>query len=1080
MGLPFLAIALAMNQQRAPQPIQPIPTNLPDWENPLVVGINKLPPRATSYPFASPEQALVGDRTASPFFKSLNGEWRFRWVGCPGDAPADFFTLDFDSSAWATLPVPSCVETEGWGIPIYSNVRYPHPANPPFIPHEYNPVSSYLTEFEVPAGWQGRRTLLRFQGVYSAFYVWVNGQRVGYSEDSKGPAEFDITSALRPGQNRLAVQVYRWCDGSYLEDQDMFRFSGIFRDVSLLSIPQVAIWDAAIHADFEPKTGKGTLVVRPKVTLPDGQHLGTTVTAKLYDAAGTLVGEADAQGHTDPAITLDVAKASAWSAEIPNLYRLILTVSAASGELTDIRSFPVGFRRIEWTGGVFKVNGQPVKIKGVNRHEHDPDTGRTVTRQRMLQDVLLMKRLNINAVRCSHYMNDEYWYELCDRYGLYVIDEANIESHGMGYDWDKSLGNQPIWETAHLDRTARMVQCHKNHPSIVMWSLGNEAGPGCNFEKTSAYVHATDPSRPVHYERYNEVADVDSVMYPDVQYVVNQGKGPSNKPFFVCEYAHAMGNACGNLFEYVEAFYSGARNMGGCIWDFVDQGLRKGMDAPLPTPSGWRVPVDLNAGLASQAAVPQPWERPWFYAYGGDFDDKPNDGPFCGNGIVLPDRQMTPKAWEVRKCYQNVKVEPVRLETDKIVLNVENRHAFVDLSHYDMHWSFTDDGVVIDRGARQLACAPLESRPMEVALPKKPIPPGAKRYLRVSWHLRGETTWAPSGFEVAWDQMEVGSASPRIAPAAGNVQVHRQDGLLVVDGSFGKVGFDLKTGLMVSVKFDGDEVLTSPAKLNVFRAFTDNDVWFQRAFWESGLGDMRQRLVRMRDEAIPHGHRVSTEFECLGFKGHGFRYTVHTSVLATGEIVVDQILDPVGTLPPLPRLGVTFHVAGKFQTVAWLGRGPFESYSDRRQAADYGRFTRRVDEQFQEYLRPQENGSHTDTEWFALLDQRGKGLMVQGARSFSAQRFTPQQLDQARHENGEPRRFVPLVPRQDIVVNADVEQMGLGGASCGPGPLAPYICRPRRVQWRLAMRPYSPESERLASAVAEMPKVARGDGGIFS
>jgi beta-galactosidase len=646
-----LLVLIAMSQQtHAPQPMQKLPADLPDWENPLVVGINKLPPRATSYPFATVEQALTCDRSKSPCFVLLNGEWEFHWVGKPEDRPMEFWKVEGRGSkaqakssldprpssltGWTTIPVPSCVELQGFGIPIYTNVRYPHETNPPFINHGYNPVSSYRRWFELPSGWETRRTVLRFQGVYSAFYVWINGEKVGYSEDSKGPAEFDVSKFVKPGKNLIAVEVYRWCDGSYLEDQDMFRYSGIFRDVSLVSMPLIAIEDATITTTLNPppqvaRLGEGgrgersgtlardsILTVRVKVRNDGPRELHIqALDLQLFDSEGTRVPmhQPFGDGFRDdasPTQSVDgptlkpgeqgtvsmrvlVKNAKLWSAEKPNLYTATVYVTNDVQIIQDVRSFRVGFRNIEWRDGVFKVNGVPVKLKGANRHEHDPDTGRTVTRERMLQDILIMKRFNINAVRCSHYMNDEHWYELCDEYGLYVIDEANIESHGMGYDWDKTLGNQPIWEKAHLDRTERMVQCHKNHPSIVMWSLGNEAGPGVNFEKTAAYIHKADPTRPVHYERYNEVADVDSVMYPDVDYVEAQGKVKSKKPFFLCEYAHAMGNACGNLKEYVDAFYSSPRNMGGCIWDFVDQGLRKVIDEPMPVPLSKRVPIDL-------------------------------------------------------------------------------------------------------------------------------------------------------------------------------------------------------------------------------------------------------------------------------------------------------------------------------------------------------------------------------------------------------------------------------------------------------------------------------------------------------
>jgi len=1052
-------LVLTMAQTPSPQPTQKLPDNLPDWENPLVVGINKLPPRTTSYPFATVDQAVSGDRAKSPYFKLLNGDWKFHWVGKPADRPVDFYEPKFRDADWATIPVPSCWEMQGYGIPIYSNVRYPHGANPPFIPHDYNPVGSYRHEFEIPSGWDGRRTILRFQGVYSAFYVWVNGQKIGYSEDSKGPAEFDITPALQPGQNLLAVEVYRWCDGSYLEDQDMFRYGGIFRDVSLVSMPAAGFSDVRVAPSYDPKSGEGT--VRVETDLP--RQVRGQVQLQLRDAANKVVHE-EFHAASDGPFQFTLSEAKPWSAEKPNLYRLVVLFNDTDGKTQDIRSFPVGFRTVSWDGGVFKVNGQPVKIKGVNRHEHDPDTGRTVSRERMLQDILIMKRFNINTVRCSHYMNDEYWYELCDRYGLYVVDEANIESHGMGYDWNKTLGNQPIWEVAHLDRTRRMVQCHRNHPSIIMWSLGNEAGPGVNFRKTSALIKQFDQSRPVHYERYNEVADVDSVMYPGVDYVVSQGKSTSKKPFFVCEYAHAMGNAVGNLHEYVEAYYSSDRNMGGCIWDFVDQGLRKPLGDNLPTPAAWHVPID-----GKPAKV---WERPWFYAFGGDFDDKPNDGPFCGNGIILPDRQITAKTWEVKKTYQNAVTKLISARE----IEVTNRFSFTNLSEFEATWELQEDGTSIGGGKLDIDIAPLKSGRVEIPFPKFSPKPGAEYFLRVSFKLKEDTIWANKGHEVAWDQFLLPFTAAAVATPIG--EAPKMEATTITGKNF-RVAFDPVSGEIASYRVGTKELITDGFKLNVFRAFTDNDVWFQKAFWDSGLGGMTHRKRRLLFEQLPNAVRVTTTIEARGFKGTGFDHQMIYTILGDGAVVVDNVIEPVGDLPSLPRIGLIGHVAGDLNNLEWLGRGPGESYPDRKQSTDVGRFSGKVDDQFEEYLRWQENGNKEDTRWLALTDAMGEGLLIQaaGPLSFSTHRFTPQQIDDSRHENGEARKFVPLVPRDDIVVTLDFKQMGLGGASCGPGPLGQYLCNPQRVQWRIVLRPYRKGSEREVSPVAPMPSVTRGEDG---
>lgn len=1061
-----------MSQTPDPQPRQILPDNLLDWENPELFGINKLPPRATSYPFADVGPALTLDRTRSPYFKLLNGNWKFHWVGKPDDRPLNFFETGFRDADWATIPVPSCVELQGYGIPIYSNVKYPHPANPPFIDHAYNPVSSYRHAFEISKEWLERRTILRFQGVYSAFYVWINGQRVGFSKDSKGPAEFDISPFLREGSNIIAVEVYRWCDGSYLEDQDMFRFSGIFRDVSLVSMPLTGIEDVAITTEFEAPPlrlreggwGEGNAWVKAAVRTHGSDSYVAEMS--LFDADGTLIGTTSGEGE----LRVPVQNPRLWSAEHPNLYTATVSLRAPGtqgvpGEVMDVRSFRVGFRQVEWKDGVFMVNGRPVKIKGVNRHEHDPDTGRTITRARMEEDARLMKQFNINAVRCSHYMNDEHWYDVCDRYGLYVIDEANIESHGMGYDWDKTLGNQPIWEKAHLDRTERLVQCHKNHASIIMWSLGNEAGPGCNFAATAAYIHDADPTRPVHYERYSEVCDVDSVMYPTVDYVYEQGRIDTKKPFFVCEYAHAMGNAVGNLKEYWEAFESSPRNMGGCIWDFVDQGLRVPLPGSPHEACGEKI-AECGGG------IPKPWERDWYYAYGGDFDDQPNDGPFSGDGIVMPDRQIMPKTWEVKKIYQNVGLVKAEWHNDNAEVNgtnlsVQNNFPFTNLSEFIVRWTIEEDGTEIRSGVASWDVPALSTAKCALEWGSIMPKPGAEYLLRVSFHLHADTVWGESGHEVAWQQFPLTIAAP-LTPARREGAVHLQEDACCfhVSGAEFSAAVDRATGALCSLKYGGEDRLIEGLRLNVFRAFVDNDNWIQRDFWASGLSRMAHRAVSIAAHAEHGGAKITARIDCRGFKGTGFWHTVTYNFLADGTVVMDNHIEPVGDLPVLPRIGLIGHFADDLDTFTWYGRGPLDSYPDRKEAMDVGRYAARTADLYQEYLRPQENGNREDVRWATLTNARGEGLWFGSDSKFSAnaQRFTPEEIDASRNENGEPRKLIPLIPRGDVVLTLDVAQLGLGGASCGPRPLAEYLIPAGPRTWRVILRPYAPGEERFALA----------------
>ncbi len=809
------------------------PGAVPEWENPQINGVNKEPAHGLRWPYADADAARKGGPEASPFYRLLNGEWQFHWVGKPADRPIDFHKPDFDARGWRTIPVPSCWEMQGYGIPIYTNVRYPFPADPPHIPHEYNPVGSYRTEFELPAEWSQRETFIVFGGVYSAFYLWVNGQFVGYSEDSKDPAEFNLTSVVKPGKNLLAVEVYRWCDGSYLEDQDMFRYSGIFRDVYVYSTPRTRVRDVFLRCDLADDAPDATLQATVKLHLAAGEPpKDWIVQVELFDADGRPV------PLTPPAlarpvrpapgeeVTVDlssrVAHPRRWSAEGPYLYRAVVSLKDAEGIVTQVEGFSFGFRKVEIKDGRFLVNGVAVKLKGVNRHEHDPDHGRALPYVRMLQDIELMKRHNINAVRCSHYPNAAAWYDLCDAYGLYVIDEANVESHGMGYTLEKSLGNHPLWEQAHLDRTVRMVETHKNHPCVVMWSLGNEAGPGVNFVATSRAVKALDTTRPVHYERFNEVADVDSTMYPSVEDLAAVGKAPSSKPFFVCEYAHAMGNAVGNLQEYWDVFDAFPRLMGGCIWDWVDQGLRKTTDEE-----------------------PGPDSRPrWYYAYGGDFDDQPDDGPFCCNGLVLPDRQVTAKLLEVKKVYQYIAIGAEDSAAGRV--RVENRYAFTNLNRFDVRWSLTEDGHVVQQGALPpVDLAPGASTSLQLPLEPPTLKPGAEYFLRVGFHLRIDERWAARGHEVAWEQMPVPYAVPPAAlPDVGRmpaVKLEETPDDVTVSGAAFRIRFDKHTGTLASLRYGENEMLaqqpgtiTGPL-LNVFRAFTDNDGWLRAPFYDTGM-----------------------------------------------------------------------------------------------------------------------------------------------------------------------------------------------------------------------------------------------------
>lgn len=1059
----------------------------PDWEDPAVVGRNKEKPRATSFPFPDVHSALTTPRDRSPYVLSLNGDWRFHWVGKPDDRPRGFERDDYDVSRWGAIPVPSCWEIHGYGIPIYTNIRYPFPADPPRIDHAYNPVGSYRTSFRVPDLWKGRAVFIRFGGVYSAFYVWLNGRMVGYSEDSKDPAEFHLTPCLREGMNTLAVEVYRWSDGSYLEDQDMFRFSGIFRDVSLFSTPLVHLRDVFVRTDFDARLENARLSATCTVRNFLGEHSRPqNIDIQIYDARRRPVrvrpvtnGRAGDPGddfsiatpaippgeERDVRLEVQLDRPDKWSAEEPNLYTALFVLRDA-GQVLEVRSFDVGFRKIEWRKDGFFVNGARVMLKGANRHEHDPDTGRTISVERMIQDITLMKRHNLNTVRCSHYPNDARWYDLCDRFGLYVVDEANIESHGMGYSLEHSLGNNPAWRMAHLDRTERMVHSQKNHPCVVMWSLGNEAGPGVNFEAAAALVRSLDPARPVHYERYNQVADIDSTMYPSVEDLDRIGRQKADKPFFVCEYAHAMGNAVGNLREYWEVFERHPRLIGGCIWDWVDQGLRKYTDEE-PAADG---------------------KRRWFWAYGGDFDDHPNDGPFCCNGLVLPDRTVTPKLLEVKKVYQYVTFERVDLPNGRI--RVRNKYALNNLSAFAGRWQLTEDGRAIQEGTFDPPqVLPTQEAEIALRVGKPKLRAGAEYFLRVSLHLREPTPWADRGHEVAWEQFAVPYEVPPapLIPLHGRLTVEEGADRITVSGEQLSVVVGRRSGVIESLSYNNTEMIAreSGPRLNVMRAFTDNDKWFEGAFYDAGLSQLTHRPRGVTVEPCgPHAARLAIEMDCLGLKGIGLRHGCAYTILGDGTIIADNVFEAVGSLPPLPKLGVVLTLPAAFENLTWLGRGPGESYPDRKTSADVGLWSGTVAEQFQEYVRPQENGNKEEVRWAVLSDAEHRGLMVvaDGPLAITASHFTAKDLDDSRHKNGQPRKFVRLRPRGDIILCLDAQQMGLGGASCGPPPTQEYQCRPRRVDFRYVLRPYdgSFEGARERVPVPKPPTLARDERGLVT
>ncbi|MHC4461944.1 MAG: beta-galactosidase, LacZ type [Planctomycetota bacterium] len=1019
----------------------------PDWENPEVVGINKEPGHCTLIPYPDIRMALKADRRASPFYKSLNSNWKFHWVRKPADRPVDFYKPEYDVSHWYEMPVPSNWQMHGYGIPIYLNVPYPFPPNPPYIPHDYNPVGSYRRRFIIGDEWKDRQIFLHFDGVKSAFYVWVNGRKVGYSQDSMTPAEFNITQYLQAGENILAVEVYRWSDGSYLEDQDMWRLSGIYRNVYLFAIPQVHIRDFFVQTDLDDHYTDATLMVRPKIANYSDQNLkGWTIEAQLYDQekgtvlpkplvrdVSSIIGEKYPQRGNVKFALLEgkIRNPHKWSAETPYLYTFVLTLKDAAKQVIETESCRIGFREVEIKDGQLFVNGKSIKLFGVNRHEHDPDHGRAIPISRMIQDIKILKQHNINAVRTSHYPDDPTWYDLCDEYGIYLIDEANLESHGLkGY-----LSNVSAWHNAFVERAIRMVERDKNHPCIISWSLGNETGCGPNHAAMAAWIKDYDSTRPIHYEgafgrpRDPYYVDVISRMYARIPQIVRIATDPADvRPMVLCEYAHAMGNSVGNLQEYWDAIRSHKRLIGGFIWDWADQGLRK------KSPDGKE-----------------------FWAYGGDFGDKPNDGNFCCNGLVQPDRKPNPSLYEVKKVYQRIHVLPDDIQAGKF--RVQNEYDFLNLDFTDINWELSADGHIIQAGTLpKLSLVPDAEGHLQIPFNKPKLQPGAEYWLKITFALAADTTWAKRGHILAWDQFQL----PFDVPPVPIVDLNTMSPLtlkqtaqkITITGRGFELTFRKSSGTLESFVFNKKRLIASPLVPNFWRVPIDNDngngMPRRLGAWRNAGSNRTVKAVKV-EQLKPQIVRITAEATIP--VGTNSTYKTIYTVYGSGDLVVDTTLTPGGdNVPDLPRFGMQMALPAEFNTITWLGRGPHETYWDRKTGAAIGLYSGSVNENIHNYVRPQENGNKSDVRWMVLTDRDGVGLIAVGMPTIdvSAWPFTMQDLEKARHIHDLPQR-------DTITINIDYKQMGVGGDdSWGARTHLEYILSTKPYRYRFRLTPYAP------------------------
>ncbi len=999
----------------------------PEWDNVAVIHTNTEKPHATMMTYPGAALARAGDPARSPWYRRLNGEWKFYCSPNPASRPADFYRTEFNDSAWKTIPVPSSYQLHGCDIPIYTNIIYPFPQGPdgqPVVPHDVNSVGSYRRTFTLPEGWQNRRTFLHFEGVDSAFYVFVNGQKAGYSEDSRTPAEFDITKYVKPGQNLLAVEVYRYSDGAYLEDQDMWRMSGIYRDVYLWSRADQYVRDFEVRSDLD--SGYHDAVLRVKA---DIVGRGGSLLMSLEDAAGKPA-SAPLERKLDGGaaeFAVNIANPRKWTAETPNLYRLLLTLKDASGTTVEVIPSNVGFRKVEIKDGKVLVNGRAVIFKGVNRHEHSPDTAKYVPHDLMVRDIKLMKQFNVNAVRTSHYPNDPDWYDLCDRYGLYVMDEANIECHGYGTDPQNRLSNDPDWRPMYLDRVERMVERDKNHASVIFWSMGNESGDGPNPAACYQWVHRRDPSRPYHYEgstsHGGSDADINSFMYPPPREVVELAAKRPQMPLILCEYSHSMGNTDGGLREYWDIFYSGTNARGAFVWDWVDQGIRQPVPAEKQKTSGLKT----------------------FLAYGGWWEDKRgihNDNNFDMNGLVDADRNPHPGLYAIKYVYRNLHAAPVDLRDG--VIKVHNWFDFVNAKDVaEGTWEVKADGRTLAGGRLpELDIAPGAEMEYTLPLPKLTPEPGVEYWLDVSFKLRADTSWAPKGHEIGWEQwaLPVSAPAPSQVSTAGfpALDIDEQGDEVQFSGPEFTMTFDKKSAAITSYVFQGTRLIERGPAPDFWRAMTDNDRGALKAL--NGL-DSKGRtpaanapntmllwrdIARAwkiagvdvkREDARTARITVNADLPKLEAK-YAMRYTVYGS----GDVVVEASYIPNGKkFPIMPRFGTELVLAPGLENIQWYGRGPVETQQDRN-FERVGVYSSTVSKQWVDYSRPQENGNKVDVRWVALTNAKGVGLLASGMPllSVGAKHFTKQEMEDAGYTFEMPRHG-------EVFLNLDGKQMGAGG-----------------------------------------------------
>jgi len=1001
----------------------------PDWENPSVINRNTEPHHATYTPYSKVDQALSME--ASSMERSLNGMWKFRWSKKPSQRPEMFYRPDFDVSSWDKIVVPGNWQTQGYGVPIYSNHPYPFKKDQPYVmgepPKHYtntelrNPVGSYRTTFSIPDNWEDNSIFLHFGGVKSAMYVWVNGEQVGYSQGSMTPAEFDITPYLNDGKNMLAVEVYRWSDGSYLEDQDMWRLSGIYRDVFLQARPKVHIRDFFIRTDLDEDYRDATFETDIEISNKgDSRVRNYQIRTRIYDPSGNLLDldedELEASlrridaGETEQlSIRTQVTAPQLWTAETPHLYKAVFELTDSDGNLLQAIPWKFGFREVEMIDQRFFVNGQEVKLKGVNRHAHHPRTGRFVDYETLVRDMELMKQANMNMVRTSHYPARTDFYKLCDEYGLYVMDEANQEAHA--YRSGKTLlGELPEWEQPLIDRGVSMVERDKNHASVVIWSLGNETGKGDNFISMHEAMEEIDPTRFIYYHDEPRSSDAYDFSYPHPQELYNALERYQDKPIFMREYAHAMGNSVGNFKEFWDIVYEQPRIWGGAIWDWVDQGLVKQHDGAMMQYTDHPSQLALKPG--------ETW------AYGGDFKDQPNDLEFCINGVIAPDRTVNPHYYEIQKVYQDVWFASDDPASGKI--QVKNHYDFTNLNEFLFRWKIKENGRVTHSGELSPGdIKPHESSEVSVPVQQAMQQNGKEQILEVSVHLKEDACWAPADFVVAREQfiLDAWDYEQVAAEKSGHIEVKEASGTIHMKAGKYQVALDRENGALVSYQVEDREYIRHALEPYFWKVPNNNQ---QRNQYEQRLRAWKFAGKRREVTDV----QVNRNSEGLVQVNYTMKlspwdsdYTLTYTFNGEGRLQVQADYEPGdGFIPLIPKFGMRMAIPEAFSHIDWYGRGPHESYQDRKTSAFVGQYSRQVDEFIYPYISPQDNANRSDVRWTSFTDSEGEGLKIKGLQplSFRAWPYTEEDLEQAGHDY--------QLPDRDLInINLDLKLHGVGG-----------------------------------------------------